>query len=94
MMGGSLGDVAGGQAEQPATAVSGAARSSGAGKRRDATRAMAVNDFLAKGAGGGQLPRRKGERKDREKSKRALGQSTHAVWKSEAEMVLRQQFDS
>jgi len=40
------------------------------------------------------LPRREQERKDREKLKREKGQSSHASWKSEAEMVLRQQFDS
>ena len=33
------------------------------------------------------------ERKDREKQKRTKGQSSHATWKSEAEMVLRQQYD-
>lgn len=33
------------------------------------------------------------ERKDREKDKRSKGQSSHAAWKSEAEMVLRQQYD-
>ncbi|KAL4197506.1 hypothetical protein AMTRI_Chr04g251490 [Amborella trichopoda] len=31
--------------------------------------------------------------KDKEKSKRMKGQSTHASWKSETEMQLRQQFD-
>ncbi|KAK9174882.1 hypothetical protein WN944_026886 [Citrus x changshan-huyou] len=31
--------------------------------------------------------------KDREKSKRMKGQSSHATWKSETEMQLRQQFD-
>ncbi|XP_075494394.1 uncharacterized protein LOC142531982 [Primulina tabacum] len=31
--------------------------------------------------------------KDKEKSKRMRGQSTHASWKSETEMQLRQQFD-
>lgn len=34
------------------------------------------------------------DRKVKEKSKRALGQSAHSHWKSEAEMVLRQQYDS
>ena len=34
------------------------------------------------------------DRKVKEKSKRALGQSSHSHWKSEAEMVLRQQYDS
>lgn len=31
--------------------------------------------------------------KDKEKSKRMKGQSSHATWKSETEMQLRQQFD-
>ena len=31
--------------------------------------------------------------KDKEKSKRMKGQSSHATWKSESEMHLRQQFD-
>ncbi|KAK1288605.1 hypothetical protein QJS10_CPB19g01444 [Acorus calamus] len=31
--------------------------------------------------------------KDKEKSKRMKGQSSHATWKSESEMQLRQQFD-
>ncbi len=33
-------------------------------------------------------------RRAQEKEKRMKGQSTHASWKSEAEMVLRQQYDS
>ena len=40
------------------------------------------------------LPRREQERKDRERLKREKGQSSHAAWKSEAEMVLRQQYDT
>jgi hypothetical protein len=55
---------------------------------------MGVSDFLDKGVGGAQLPRRRQERKDKEKSKRQLGQSAIGSWKSEAEMVLRQQYDS
>lgn len=31
--------------------------------------------------------------KEKEKSKRMRGQSSHATWKSETEMQLRQQFD-
>lgn len=31
--------------------------------------------------------------KDKEKNKRMKGQSSHATWKSETEMQLRQQFD-
>ena len=62
--------------------------------RRKATKAMGVTDFMDKGVGGAQLPRKRQDRKDKEKSKRAMGQSSHASWKSEAEMVLRQQYDS
>ena len=62
--------------------------------RRKATKAMGVTDFMDKGVGGAQLPRRRQDRKDKEKSKRVMGQSAHASWKSEAEMVLRQQYDS
>ena len=53
---------------------------------------MGVTDFLEKG-GGAALPRQQQDRKDREKNKRMKGQSPHASWKSEAEMVLRQQYD-
>ncbi|XVF44747.1 hypothetical protein PTKIN_Ptkin02bG0148900 [Pterospermum kingtungense] len=39
-------------------------------------------------------PKKKGSAiKDKEKSKRMKGQSSHATWKSETEMQLRQQFD-
>ena len=65
-------------------------------ERRDrgkATKAMDVGEFLEKGVGGAQLPRKQQDRKDKEKSKRERGQSTHASWKSEAEMALRQQYD-
>ncbi|KFM23162.1 PHD finger protein 3 [Auxenochlorella protothecoides] len=57
------------------------------------SKAMGVEEFLDKGAGGAVLPRKRQERKDREKDKRSKGQSSHAAWKSEAEMVLRQQYD-
>lgn len=41
-----------------------------------------------------QEPKKKGSTiKDKEKSKRMKGQSSHATWKSETEMQLRQQFD-
>ena len=33
------------------------------------------------------------DRKEREEAKRQKGQSTHAEWKTEAEMALRQQYD-
>lgn len=53
-----------------------------------------MSEFLNKGVGAVQLPRKNADRKDKEKDKRMRGQSTHSHWKSEAEMVLRQQFDS
>ncbi|XAR53063.1 hypothetical protein NMG60_11021460 [Bertholletia excelsa] len=41
-----------------------------------------------------ELVKKKGSTiKDKEKSKRMKGQSSHATWKSETEMLLRQQFD-
>jgi hypothetical protein len=67
--------------------------SSGKAARGPSTKPMPVKDFLDKGLGGAQLPRKQQDRKDKEKLKRAAGQSTHSQWKSEAEMVLRQQFD-
>lgn len=42
---------------------------------------------------GGIRKRTRGCRADKEKAKRMKGQSTHARWKSEAEMLLRQQYD-
>lgn len=62
--------------------------------RKSATKPMPVSDFLDRGIGGAALPRSRGDRKDREKDKRGKGQSTASHWKSEAEMVLRQQYDS
>ena len=62
-------------------------------KRKGPSRAMPVSDFLAKGEGGSLLPRNKQDRKDKEKEKRSKGQSSVHGWKSEAEMVLRQQYD-
>lgn len=59
--------------------------------RGKATAAQGMDEFLA--SGGAPLPRKRQERKEREKDKRARGQSTHAEWKSEAEMAMRQQFD-
>lgn len=41
-----------------------------------------------------ELSKRRGSKmKDKERSKRMKGQSSHATWKSETEMHLRQQFD-
>lgn len=62
-------------------------------RKTAASKAMPVADFLAKGEGGSLLPRSKQDRKDKEKEKRAKGQSSVHGWKSEAEMVLRQQYD-
>lgn len=73
--------------------VPGGAGQKESGKGQKRTAAMPVEEFLEKGVGGALLPRKRQERKDREKEKRAKGQSTHAEWKSEAEMVLRQQYD-
>ena len=91
-MGGSLGDVAPGQPGESAAAADDPTAAKKA--RGKASKAMDVKDFLAQGNAGAQLPRQQQGKKDREKSKRMLGQSSHSVWKSEAEMVLRQQFDS
>ena len=55
---------------------------------------MEVTEFMDRGVGGAQLPRKRQDRVGKEKSKRERGQSSHASWKSEAEMVLRQQYDS
>ncbi|KAF3786791.1 hypothetical protein EJ110_NYTH24606 [Nymphaea thermarum] len=40
-----------------------------------------------------EIERKRSTIKDKEKSKRMKGQSSHATWKSETEMQLRQQFD-
>lgn len=58
-----------------------------------AQKAMPVDKFLEGGVGGRQLPRKRQDTKDKEKQKRMRGQSSHAEWKSEAEMMLRQQYD-
>mmetsp|Transcript_17086 Transcript_17086/g.43824 ORF Transcript_17086/g.43824 Transcript_17086/m.43824 type:complete len:232 (+) Transcript_17086:447-1142(+) len=62
-------------------------------KRKGPSAAMPVQDFLEKGVGGAALPRKRQDRKDKEKSKRQMGQSSIGEWKTEAEMVLRQQYD-
>ncbi|CAG9467423.1 unnamed protein product [Pedinophyceae sp. YPF-701] len=84
-----------GGANPAALAMLGGAGREGAGeKQRKPSGAMGVDDFLARGVGGAQLPRKKGQdRAEKEKQKRARGQSTHHAWKSEAEMALRQQYD-
>jgi len=72
----------------------GGGKGSGAGdKRKGPSAAMGVQDFLEKGVGGAALPRKRQDRRDKEKSKRQLGQSSIGSWKTEAEMVLRQQYD-
>jgi hypothetical protein len=57
---------------------------------------MDVGEFLTKGPGA-LMPRKRGgnERMDGERRKRQAGQNGRdsVEWKSEAEMVLRQQFD-
>ena len=64
-----------------------------AAPRRDfRSKAVPVSDALANPSL--NLPRDKQERKDRERAKRERGQSAIGSWKSEAEMVLRQQYDS
>jgi len=57
-----------------------------------ASKPMAVDEFLTKG-GGVMLPRRTRFQRDKEKAKREKGQSSHSAWKSEEEMLLRQQYD-
>ena len=63
---------------------------------RAASGAMDVGEFLTKGPGA-LMPRKRGgnERMDGERRKRQAGQNGRdsVEWKSEAEMVLRQQFD-
>lgn len=64
-----------------------------AAPRRDfRSKAVAVSEVMANPQL--NLPRDKQERKDRERAKRERGQSAIGSWKSEAEMVLRQQYDS
>ena len=69
------------------------AEAAAAAPRRDfRSKPVAVADAVANPAT--NLPRREQERKDRERAKRERGQSAIGSWKSEAEMVLRQQYDS
>ena len=83
------------EAAEAALAQTQAAEAAGAGgaPRRDfRSKAVPVPDAMANPSL--NLPRDKQERKDREKAKRERGQSAIGSWKSEAEMVLRQQYDS
>lgn len=59
------------------------------------TQPMDVAEFLAKGKGGALMPRKKQDRMEQEKKKRMNAQNGRdsKEWKSEAEMVLRQQYD-
>jgi hypothetical protein len=75
----------------PRAAAGGAAGGGGGGGAPSA--AMGVSDFLNKGVGAAKLPRKEQARAEKEKKKRALGQSAIGTWKTEAEMVLRQQYD-
>ena len=92
MMGGNVA-VSDAQEEEAARAQ-GAAGDMKGPKPPTASKAMGVDEFLEKGVGGALLPRKQQDRKDKEKKKRALGQSSIGSWKTEAEMALRQQFDS
>lgn len=79
--------------EEAAAAVAALQKGRARGGGRDfASAAVAVEDMLANPSL--NAPRQKQERKDREKVKRERGQSAITSWKSEAEMVLRQQYDS
>lgn len=62
------------------------------GTSKKGATSMEVTDFLDKG-GTAALPRKNSDRRDREKDKRSRGQSSIGNWKTEAEMVLRQQYD-
>lgn len=93
MMGGSMGATAPDQPTETDDAAVGPKAAEHKAKRGKASGAMGVSEFLAQG-GGAQLPRGQQGKKERERSKRALGQSHQPEWKSEAEMVLRQQYDS
>ena len=59
-----------------------------------ASKALSVDEFLVGKGGNAQMPRKGQDRRDKEKDKREKGQSAIGSWKSEAEMVLRQQYDS
>ena len=88
----------GGASDALAMAVLGAAPKPTIGERqrRPASGAMDVGEFLAKGPGA-LAPRKRGgnDRMDAERRKRQAGQNGRdsVEWKSEAEMVLRQQYD-
>ncbi len=56
-------------------------------KAKAPSKPMEVAEFLTKGIGAAQLPRKAQDRKDKEKEKRSKGQSAIGSWKTEAEMV-------
>ncbi|MEW5298446.1 MAG: hypothetical protein WDW36_001569 [Sanguina aurantia] len=91
--GGGTGSVQAVRGPTPAAGHGQGDASQGKRDRGPSTKPMPVSEFMDKGAGGAQLPRRAQDRKDKEKLKREAGQSVHASWKTEAEMVLRQQYD-
>ena len=80
------------EAAEAALAATQEAENAAAPRRDFKSKAVAVSDAMANPAL--NLPRDKQERKDRERAKRERGQSAIGSWKSEAEMVLRQQYDS
>lgn len=93
MLGGKVAAAADGGASA-APGAPGAQRPDGSKLDRGrATGAMGVTEFMEKGLGGAQLPRKRQDRKEKEREKRSKGQSTHAEWKPEAWMVMRQQYD-
>lgn len=62
-------------------------------RSKESSAAMPVQKFMEKGVGGALLPRKGQDRRDKEKRKRELGQSSIGNWKTETEMVMRQQYD-
>lgn len=60
-------------------------------KGKGGAKSIPTEEFVAKG---GKLPRKTDQAKDKEKNRRAKGQSTFDRWKSEEEFALRQNFDS
>ncbi|KAG1657958.1 hypothetical protein FOA52_004729 [Chlamydomonas sp. UWO 241] len=88
LLGGKVNEDAGGSG---GNGGGGPSRASEAGPRVPSA-PMPVSEFLNKG-GGQLMPRKAQDRRDKEKDKRLKGQSAIGSWKSEAEMVLRQQYD-
>lgn len=78
LMGGTMHAKSTEEGKQPAGAAAGP---------RVPTKPMEVSEFLNKGIGAAQLPRKDKDRKDKEKEKRMKGQSAIGSWKTEAEMA-------